>query len=617
LTHSDRAVSAPMKKIGGLWNFMRWVAGRADFGDGLFLFYFVVLAREWFWPLENHLAWWLTIPLALVCWYFYVANKDEAGARPATSFWLIVALPLVFVYALRAPFPDTSFDIWSLRLFHGERGLHGFIYRAGEFFPTSAPYNPTPDMVGALFRRMLGYRLGTIVNLFALIWSGVVLDRLFRDRIRRGWLRAICVLLALGTEHVLFEINNYMPDLLALPLMLEATRLVLEREKWKTTLDRSRRLCVRFAFLMGTSVALKPSNAVVCAPLLALCVWRASAGGRSWRKLAIDGLGSMAVFAAPLAPYTIWVWRLTGNPTFPIYNAVFHSPLYPPTNGWDGRWGGFGAREILTWPVLIFFEPQRTAELAVYSGRLSFAFIVALICVLVARRLDPRMRAISFIIVASSFFWSLTMGYIRYALYLEVLSGVLLLSLAAHLFALRGSRLIAPGVISGVIVSQFLMAMRYVAHQEWSQRPTVFDAPRAWLDESKYLLRDRSIRRLLSPSQRDKFDRVRLWIVSGSKTAGLIPFLNGHAPVLGVRSAGIMAMEESQRQFARALKGYEGRAMYSIAVPEDYDDAVAALHKVGLKPGDYSEIILFPFFAPSHLVAVRLFDIKREDDRGG
>ena len=56
--------------------------------------------------------------------------------------------------------------------------------------------------------------------------------------------------------------------------------------------------------------------------------------------------------------------------------------------------------------------------------------------------------------------------------------------------------------------------------------------------------------------------------------------------------------------------------MYSIAVPEDYDEAVAALHKVGLKPGEYSEIILFPFFAPSHLVAVRLFDIKEENGRG-
>ncbi|HEX8898129.1 MAG TPA: hypothetical protein VF751_05485, partial [Chthoniobacterales bacterium] len=479
-----------------------------------------------------------------------------------------------------------------------------------------APYNPTPDMVTALFRHILGYRLGTIVNLLALIWAGLVLDRLLRTAIRTGWVRSICVLLALGTEHVLFEINNYMPDLLALPLMLEATRLLLESKDWNREPNKARRICARFAFLMGTSVALKPSNAVVCAPLLVLCVWRVGNGRRPVRKLAIDLLVSVAVFVAPLAPYTVWVWHLTGSPIFPVYNAVFHSPLYPATNGWDGRWGGFGAREILAWPILIFFEPQRTAELAVYSGRLSLAFAVALICLFVGRRLNRPTRAISFIIVAGSFLWSLTMGYIRYALYLEVLSGVLLLWLAAKLFRSAGSKLAAASAaaICGVVVLQFFVAAKYVAHQEWSLRPTLFDAPSAWLEESKYLLRDRSIRRLLSPSQRQKFDRIGLWIVSGSKTAGLIPFLNKRAPVLGVRSAGIIAMEESRRQFARALKGYEGRAMYSIAVPEDYEDAVAALHQVGLKPGDYSEIILFPFFAPSHLVAVRLFDIKEENE---
>jgi hypothetical protein len=356
---------------------------------------------------------------------------------------------------------------------------------------------------------------------------------------------------------------------------------------------------------------------VVCAPLLALCIWRSASSGRSVRKLAIDALVSVAVFAVPLAPYTIWVCRLTGNPIFPIYNGVFHSPLYPATNGWDGRWGGFGAREILSWPILIFFEPQRTAELAVYSGRLSFAFVAALICLLFAHRLDLRTRAISLLIVAGSFLWSLTMGYIRYALFLEVLSGVLLISLAAKLFRFRWARVgaVLATVISGVVVTQFFVAAHYIAHQEWSLRPTVFEAPRAYLQESKYVLRDRSIRRLLSASERAKFDRIGLWIVSGSKTAGLIPFLNNRAPVLGVRSAGIIAMEESRRQFARALKGYEGRGMYSMAVPDDYEDAVAALHKVGLKPGDYSEVVLFPFFAPSHLVAVRLFDLKEENDR--
>jgi hypothetical protein len=616
------------------------------FGDALLVFYFVVLVRPWFWTLGNAAAWSLTVPLAVAFWYFYVATKEPTAERPAASFWLIVGLPLLFVYALRAPFPDASFDVWSLRLFHGERALRGFIYRPGEFFPTSAPFNPTPDMLTGIFRHLLGYRLGTIVNLLALVWAGTVLDKLLRPFVRGPRLRALCILLALFTEHVLFEINNYMPDLLALPLMLEATRLVLDMGDRKRAADagdssdadelgstnesggadelkRRRRVVVRVAFLVGASVALKLSNGAVCAPLLAVCAWRAvRVRPLRLKALAADTLLSAAVFVAPLVPFSVWVYRLTGSPFFPIYNGYFRSPFYPPSNGWDGRWGGFGAREILPWPVLIFFEPERTAELSVYTGRLSVAFVVAIVCLLFARRVEARTRVLAFVVVLGSILWSLTMGYIRYGLYLEVLSGVLLVFIAARLFgssSLKTARGASPlrtalaWLVCAVLVAQSVVAARFVSREEWSMRPTVFDEPGAYLEESKYLLRDRSIRALLSDRERALFDGVGLWVVSGSKTAGLIPFLNDRAPVVGVRSAGIFLMDASRREFARSLARFDGRAMYSIAIPEDYEGAVAALHNAGLRPGR-SETVTFPFFAPSHPVTVYLFEVERETD---
>lgn len=639
-------------------------AARFEFGDALLAFYFVVLVRQWFWGLENTAAWCLTVPLALAAWYFYVATKEPAAERPAASFWLIVALPLLFVYALRAPFPDASFDVWSLRLFHGERALRGFIYRPGEFFPTSAPFNPTPDMLTALFRHMLGYRLGTVVNLLALVWAGTVLERLLRPAVRGARLRAVCVLLALFTEHVLFEINNYMPDLLALPLMLEATRLVLgmrsrgravgagELEeadefgragefraadnlkstaeakdargpKYTDDLRRRRRVVVRVAFLVGASVAFKLSNGAVCAPLLVVCAWRAvRVRPLKLKALVADTLASASVFVAPLVPFTVWVYGLTGSPFFPIYNGYFRSPFYPPSNGWDGRWGGFGAREILPWPVLIFFEPERTAELGVYTGRLSVGFVVAIICLLFALRAGARTRVLAFVVVLGSLLWSLTMGYIRYGLYLEVLSGVLLVTVAARLLdaGARGAartwtaraRAALASLVCAVLTAQAFAAARYVAREEWSMRPTVFEEPGAYLEESKYLLRDRSIRALLPERERETFDRVGLWVVSGSKTAGLMPFLNDRAPVVGVRSAGIFVMDASRREFDRALERFDGRAMYSLALPEDYDGALSALRSAGLKAGP-PETITLPFFAPSHLLRVYLFEVTRED----
>ena len=62
------------------------------------------------------------------------------------------------------------------------------------------------------------------------------------------------VLLILFTEHALFEINNYMVDLLALPLLLEATRLALREDDDGVRLGRD---LTYGELLLGACVALK------------------------------------------------------------------------------------------------------------------------------------------------------------------------------------------------------------------------------------------------------------------------------------------------------------------------------------------------------------------------
>ena len=69
-------------------------------------------------------------------------------------------------------------------------------------------------------------------------------------------------------------------------------------------------------------------------------------------------------------------------------------------------------------------------------------------------------------------------------------------------------------------------------------------------------------------------------------------------------------MEASRREFARTLDRFEGRAMYSLALPEDYDEALLALHNAGLREGRV-ETVVIPFFAPSHLVRLYIFEVTR------
>src|SRR5436309_10176123 len=202
--------------------------GRAEFGDALLALYFLVFARQYLWPLDSDaLGWAMAVPLAAAAWLLYVSPKPFPAEAPARAFWLLVALPLLFFYMLRLPFPDLSFDVLNYRLLHAERSLRGTLFAPGDFFPTPAPYNPAPDTLTGLFRLALGYRLGTIVNLLALVWAAQVANKILRPFVARARLRAACVLLVVLAEHLLFEVNNYMVDLLALPLLLEATYLAL------------------------------------------------------------------------------------------------------------------------------------------------------------------------------------------------------------------------------------------------------------------------------------------------------------------------------------------------------------------------------------------------------
>jgi hypothetical protein len=622
---------------------------RVEFGDGLLLVYVAAFVRQYFWGLENTAAWVLTVLLALPLWGVYVATKseeemrggDEAGgggsSRPdAVKFWLVVGPPLLFFYTLRAAFPDTSFDVWGLRLFHAERALRGYLYLPGEFFPVGAPFNPAPDMVTGIFRHLLGYRLGTIVNLLALLWAGRVVDKLLRPYVTGGRTRAACVLLCLLAEHLLFLVNNYMVDLLALPLLLEATRLALGG----AARGAEPRTLIRIAFLVGAASALKLSNAAAAAPVVALCTWHAFARRPcDFARLAKTAAGALALILAPSLPCLVYVHRLTGSPVFPVYNSLFRSPFYPPLDTFDARWGGYGAAEVLLWPLLTPFVPARLSELGVYSGRIALGTVVAAALLLLApRRADARARRLCLMLVAGALLWSQSSGYVRYGLHLEVLSGVATVAAASLVLrrprraglAAQGTagasgaagasraagvnRLLRVGAASllvCVLAAQAALAGLYTSRMEWGMRPTFFDEPRAYVREARYFLRDRSLRAFLPRRERELFRAAGVWVVSGAKTAGLLALLDPRGtPLVGARTSTYFAAAPAREWFARSLERFSGRPAYSVCLPADCPAAFTELHYTGLEAGRMRKVTL-PFFSREHLVELYLYEVRR------
>ena len=72
------------------------------------------------------------------------------------------------------------------------------------------------------------------------------------------------------TEHALVEVNNYMVDLLALPLLLEAARLAIETEGG----ERGRRDFVRAGLYLGAALAFKLTNLAFAIPVVLLFAYR-------------------------------------------------------------------------------------------------------------------------------------------------------------------------------------------------------------------------------------------------------------------------------------------------------------------------------------------------------
>ncbi|HEV2884495.1 MAG TPA: hypothetical protein VGW36_06525, partial [Pyrinomonadaceae bacterium] len=277
------------------------VLRKLEFGDFLVFGYITVFAREYFWVLDsNALAWLLTVVVSALVWFAHARAKAVPEERTPRIFWLVVGLPLFFVYAMRLAFPDLSFDVLNHRLIQSERGLRGALLMPGDFFPTIFPFNPSSDMLTGITRTLLGYRLGTIISFLALIWAGMVLNKILRPFIKGATWRCLGILFVLFTEHMLFEINTYMVDLLALPLMLEATLLGL---RYDQSANKSHEL-IFSALLLGTSVALKLTNFAMIIPVLLIFAFKVFST-RLEATMVRAILLSAVAFVIPMLPHSI------------------------------------------------------------------------------------------------------------------------------------------------------------------------------------------------------------------------------------------------------------------------------------------------------------------------
>lgn len=552
--------------------------------------YLLAVVWQYFSSFPNKpLAWSLAVVASAIAWVIYNLIDEPVEGHLSYQFWIVTSVPLLFFFLIRLPFPDTSFDVLNYHILHGERALRGPLLMPGDFFPTPAPFNPTPDILTGLYRHALGYRAGTIVNLIALLWTAMIVDRFLRERVASSWVRAAAVFLVLATEQVLFQINNYMVDLLALPLLLEATLLALKTSKG----DLIGRRLIKLAWLLGFAVAFKLANLIYAVPISIIYLINIDIAGparaASLRRLIKFAPPAIIVFLLPVLPFTVFIYRLTGNPVFPLYNGIFKSTYWPQGVAFDPRWGPQGFAETALWPALMPFRSSRVSEYAFYSGRLSLGFIVAAVLIFIYRR-DRQIGQIAVITLAGLVLWSASSGYIRYALYLELTSGILLVWLAISAWTrfLRGQSPISFGfaVLALLLFLPTPLGLIRAYKWEWSARENIFQ--RDWqtdAEEARQILRDRNLSAYLAPADQKLFEDVGLWIDTTIKTSGIAGLLAPRIPALGVRVPEYFVTSAARKRFAELLRAQQTKHMFTLTDRANLESARNSLAARGLIMG--------------------------------
>lgn len=189
--------------------------------------------------------------------------------------------------------------------------------------------------------------------------------------------------------------------------------------------------------LLGLLAGLKVTNAIYVLPAAAWLTWLAF-HNRDWVWLV---RAVMIALLLGTSSYIFSVW-ITGNPLFPLYNATFQSPYYPPVDIVDRRWM-MGLSVDALWDLT--FHTDRFGEF--YPGAFGLALVALLPALTIEMARHPVSRLVGLWFIISGI---LVFSQIQYARYAFPASSVLVVIGSVGLSRLLPSTLYAA--LMGVLV---------------------------------------------------------------------------------------------------------------------------------------------------------------------
>lgn len=343
---------------------------------------------------------------------------------------------------------DSSWDLKNYHLYNAWAWLHGRL--ALDLAPAGMQsfFNPWLDLPYYLLGTGPLQHWPRVLAGVQGLWYGGLIFVLLRLAIRLaqlrgrtfGWADLLAVLIGMSGTMTISQLGSSFNELPLALLTLSSLYLLLPLCA-ATPVSRPWRRVLAAGLLSGLAVGLKPT-AVVYPPALALGLLLALGARReAWRLTTLFGLAALGGF---VLAYGWWGWQLyglTGNPIFPLFNQVFHSDWLPAASGRDNR---FMPRSLGQWLFYPFYWIRKNhgvvVEMNFADARYALAWLATLALATLpwlmrrqSRPVDRPMRLLLVFVVTAYVLWLSLFSILRYAVPLELLSGLLLLA-ALQLF---------------------------------------------------------------------------------------------------------------------------------------------------------------------------------------
>lgn len=278
---------------------------------------------------------------------------------------------------------------------------------------------------------------------------------------------AAAVAIAASGPMTLSEVGTSFSDvLLALPV-IGGFLLILVAD---------RQPAVRYllaGLLIGAAVGLKLTNVVYAIGAAAAVL----AAARPLRATALLGFGGIVGAALTGGEWCLIAWRDTGNPIFPLFNAVFQSGEVAAVNLMDAQFMPHSMLEALAYPFYWLIGDHRGAEHPFRDARFAVVAVLLVLGLLVrmtrGRAILTRRDVQLVVLFAVSYLtWLGLFSIQRYAVVLELLCGPIIVLLLARFAARAGPTLpTTPVPLNALMLTVAAAIALWSQPADWWHRP--------------------------------------------------------------------------------------------------------------------------------------------------